>query len=83
MMLVSMKQTEITLALKSNGKIKLSAKVFEAADLDETCKDAQVLKWNTLATQTAGFAAWWKVDLKPVKNATKKDMEALKSKYAK
>ena len=73
MMLVSMKQTEITLALKSNGKIKLSAKVFEAADLDETCKDAQVLKWNTLATQTAGFAAWWKVDLKPVKNATKKD----------
>ena len=73
-MLVRMKQTEIYLTLKSNGEIKLSAKVFEAADLDETCKDASsVLRWNTVATQTAGYAAWWKVDLKPVKEADKKD----------
>ena len=71
--LVTLKQTEISLCLKASGKIKLSAKVFEAADLDETCKDASVLKWDVVSTQTAGYAAWWKVDLKPVKNATKKD----------
>ena len=72
-MLVRMKQTEIYLTLKSNGKIKLSAKVFESADLDETCKDARVLKWNTVTTQNPMYSAWWKVDLKPVKEATKKD----------
>ena len=72
-MLVRMKQTEIYLTLKSNGRIKLSAKVFESADLDETCKDARVLKWNTETTQNPMYSAWWKVDLKPVKEATKKD----------
>lgn len=72
-MLVRMKQTEIFLTLTSNGKIKLSAKVFESADLDETCKDARVLKWNTVTTQNPMYSAWWKVDLTPVKNATKKD----------
>ena len=72
-MLVRMKQTEIFLTLTSNGEIKLSAKVFESADLDETCKDARVLKWNTVTTQNPMYSAWWKVDLTPVKNATKKD----------
>ncbi len=71
--LVRMQQKEIYLTLKSDGRIKLSAKVFETADLDETCQDAKDLKWNTLATQTPGFAAWWRVDLTPVKTATNKD----------
>ena len=71
--LVYLKQTEIYLTLKSNGKIKLSAKVFESADLDETCKDARVLKWNTVTSQEPMYSAWWKVDLKPVKEAVKKD----------
>ena len=72
-MLVRMKQTEIYLTLVSDGPIRLSAKVFEATDLDETCKDAKALKWNVESTQTKGYAAWWKVDLIPAKNAVKKD----------
>ena len=72
-MLIRMKQTEIYLTLNSNGKIKLSAKVFEASDLDETCKDARVLNWNTATIQEPMYSAWWKVDLAPVKNANRKD----------
>lgn len=72
-MLVRMKQTEIYLTLTSNGKIKLSAKVFEAADLDETCKDARTLTWGTTATQNPSYSAWWKVSLTPVKEATDQD----------
>ena len=69
-MLVRMKQTEIYLTLTSNGRIKLSAKVFEAADLDETCKDARTLAWNTVATQNPMYSAWWKVSLTPIKQTT-------------
>ena len=72
-LLVRLKQTEIYLTLTSNGRLKLSAKVFEAADLDETCKDARTLNWNTLATQAPSYSAWWKVSLDPVKNASDKD----------
>jgi len=69
-MLVRMKQTEIYLTLTSTGKIKLSAKVFEAADLDETCKDARTLAWDTETTQEPSYSAWWKVSLKPIKDVT-------------
>ena len=72
-MLVRMKQTEIYLTLTTDGKVKLSAKVFETADLDETCRDARVLKWDTETSQNPSFSAWWKVDLTPVKNASNKD----------
>ena len=72
-MLVRMKQTEIYLTLSSTGKIKLSAKVFEAADLDETCKDARTLAWGTAATQNPSYSAWWKVSLTPIKSATDQD----------
>ena len=72
-LLVRMKQKEVFLTLNSNGKILLSAKVFDSADLDETCKDARTLNWATAATQTAGYAAWWKIDLSPVKTAANKD----------
>ena len=72
-MLVRMRQTEIYLTLSTTGEVRLSAKVFEATDLDETCKDAKTLRWNTEMTQTPGYAAWWKVDLNPVKNASRKD----------
>ena len=72
-LLVRLKQTEIYLTLTSNGRLKLSAKVFEAADLDETCKDARTLNWNTLATQAPSYSAWWKVSLNPIKNVTGKD----------
>ena len=72
-MLVRMKQTEIYLTLTTDGRVKLSAKVFETADLDETCKDARVLKWDTETSQNPSFSAWWKVDLTPVKNASNKD----------
>lgn len=72
-MLVRMKQTEIYLTLTTDGKVKLSAKVFETADLDETCRDARVLNWDTETSQNPSFSAWWKVDLTPVKNASNKD----------
>ena len=66
--LVRMRQTEIYLTLTTDGEVRLSAKVFESADLDETCKDARVLKWDTEATQTKGYAAWWKVDISQFKD---------------
>lgn len=71
-MLIRM-QDVIYLTLKSDGTIKLSAKVFESTDLDETCKDARSLRWNTEMTQTAGYAAWWRLDIFPVKEADHKD----------
>ncbi len=66
--LVRMHQTEIYLTLTTDGEVRLSAKVFEAADLDETCKDARKLNWNTETTQTKGYAAWWKVDISQIKD---------------
>ena len=70
-MLVRLHQTEIYLTLTTDGPVLLSAKVFEASDLDETCKDAKVLKWDTETTQTKGYAAWWKVDLTQIKDTVK------------
>ena len=66
--LARMHQTEIYLTLQSTGEIRLNAKVVESTDLDETCKDARVLTWNTEATQNPTYSAWWKVDLKPIKD---------------
>ena len=73
--LVRMRQTEIYLTLTTDGEVRLSAKVFEAADLDETCKDARKLNWDTEVTQTKGYAAWWKVDISQIKDTAtiKKD----------
>ena len=73
--LMALKQTEIYLTLSSNGKIKLSVKVFETADLDEACKDAAVLEWNKETTQNRSYSKWWKIDLLPAKNAVKKDVK--------
>ena len=67
-MLVRLHQTEIYLTLTTDGPVLLSAKVYEATDLDETCKDAKELKWDTETTQTKGYAAWWKVDLRNIKD---------------
>ena len=66
--LVTLKQKEIYLTLTSNGLIKLSAKVFETEDLDETCKDARNLAWGVTAVQDPMYSAWWKVSLTPIKN---------------
>jgi hypothetical protein len=66
--LVRLRQTEIYLTLTTDGEVRLSAKVFETTDLDETCKDAKTLKWDTETTQTKGYAAWWKVDLNSIKD---------------
>ena len=66
-------QDVIYLTLKADGIVKLSAKVFESTDLDETCKDARILRWNTETTQTAGYAAWWRLDILPIKDADNKD----------
>ncbi len=74
--LVFMRQTEIYLTLTTDGEVLLSAKVYESTDLDETCKNAKELKWDVEATQTKGYAAWWKVNLSNIKdtvNFSKKD----------
>lgn len=67
-MLVQLHQTEIYLTLTTDGEVLMNAKVFEASDLDETCKNAKELKWDTEMTQTEGYAAWWKVDLRGIKD---------------
>lgn len=67
-MLVQLHQKEIYLTLTTDGEVLLRAKVFEASDLDETCKNAKELKWDTEMTQTEGYAAWWKVDLRGIKD---------------
>lgn len=67
-MLVTLRQTEIYVQLKATGVLKFSAKVYESADLDETCKDARTLAWETETTQNPSYSAWWKVSLKPIKN---------------
>ena len=73
--LITLHQTEIYLTLTSNGVLKLSAKVFEAADLDESCKDARTLKWGETAVQNPMYSAWWKVSLKPIKDASNLDAQ--------
>ena len=74
--LIRMKQTEVYLTLQSEGDILLSAKVFEASDLDETCKDAKTFNWSGF-TQSAGFVTWWRVDLSAAKAAENKDVRVL------
>ena len=73
-LLVSMKQTEIYLQLYATDSIMLSARVFETADLDETCTAARTLNLNEEATQTAGYAAWWKIDLTNLKKDDQKNV---------
>ena len=75
-LLIRMNQTDIYLTLTSDGAIKLSAKVFEASDLDETCKDARTLAWDTETIQPRTYSAWWRVDLKPVKEAPMQNKDA-------
>ena len=71
--LVRLKQKELYLQMYVSGVVKLSAKVYETADLDETCKDARELKWDVQTQQDPTYSAWWKVSLKPIKDATNQD----------
>ena len=61
--LVRMKQKEIYLTLKTNRKVQLSAKVFDAADLNELCKEATPLDWTNGFERSVGDVEWFKVDL--------------------
>jgi len=71
--LVRLRQKELYLQMYVTGVVKLSAKVYETEDLDESCKDARELKWDTPIQQDPTYSAWWKVSLKPIKNATDQD----------
>ena len=73
-MLVRLKQKEIFLTLTSDGPVMMSARVFEAADLDETCKDALNFSWTTGITKPAGVPVWYKVNIKDAKANTAKDV---------
>lgn len=72
-MLVRLKLTEIYLTLTSDGPVMLSARVFEAQDLDETCRDAKSFKWSGF-TQSAGVPIWYKVILTEAKANTDQDV---------
>ena len=73
-MLVRLKQKEIYLTLNSTGPVLMSARVFEAQDLDETCKDAFAFNWTTGITKPAGVPIWYKVDIKNAKANTTQDV---------
>jgi len=63
-----------TKATSESAKIKLSAKVYDAIDLDGACKDAKLLNWSG-TSQAAGVLQWFKVDLKAAKAAKDKDVK--------
>lgn len=66
-------QEALIVNLTSNGKVHMSAKVFESTSLDDACKQAQSLKWNEVNQQKASISSWWKVDLTPIKSVSGKD----------
>jgi len=66
-------QEDLRVNLTSNGKVHLSAKVFEATSLDDACKQAPALKWNEVNLQQPSISSWWKVDLTPIKSVSGKD----------
>lgn len=68
--LVRMKQKEIYLTLKTTRKVQLSAKVFEAADLNDLCKEATPLDWTNGFERGVGDVEWFKVDLKNAKKTS-------------
>ena len=73
-MLVRLKQKEIYLTLTSDGPVMMSARVFEAADLDETCTDALIYNWSTGITKPAGVPVWYKLNIKEAKANTAQDV---------
>jgi len=73
-MLIRLKQKEIYLTLTSDREVKLSARVFEAQDLDETCTDALYFNWGTGITKPAGVPVWYKVSIKEAKANTAQDV---------
>lgn len=73
-MLVRLKQKEIYLTLTSDGPVMMSARVFEAADLDETCKDALSFSWTSGITKPAGVPVWYKLNIKDAKANTAQDV---------
>ncbi len=73
-MLVRLKQKEIYLTLTSDGPVMMSARVFEAEDLDESCTDALLFNWATGITKPAGVPVWYKVNIKDAKANTGQDV---------
>jgi len=73
-MLIRLKQKEIYLTLTSDREVKMSARVFEAQDLDETCTDALPFNWSTGITKAAGVPVWYKVNITAARSTTDKDV---------
>lgn len=73
-MLIRLQQKEIYLTLTSDREVKMSARVFEAQDLDETCTDALPFNWSTGITKAAGVPVWYKVNITTARNKTDKDV---------
>ena len=73
-MLVRLKQKEIYLTLTSDGTVMMSARVFEAQDLDETCTDALIFKWATGITKPAGVPVWYKLNIREARERDSVDV---------
>ena len=78
-MLVSSHQKEVYIALQTKTKsetarIHVSAKLYDAADLDDACEKAVKFDWDNGITQNRGVFQWIEVDLKKVKEAVNQDV---------
>ena len=73
-MLIRLKQKEIYLTLTSDGPVMMSARVFEAQDLDETCTDAFIYNWSTGITKPAGVPVWYKLNIREAREKDSLDV---------
>ena len=69
--------SEVYLTLTSDGAVEISARAFENAELDETCKDALPFDWANGLTKPAGDGVWYKVDIQAAKANTAKDVRII------
>lgn len=68
--LVRMRQKEIYLTLTTSRRVQISAKVFEASDLNDLCKEATLLDWTNGFERGVGDVQWFKVDLTEAKKTS-------------
>ncbi|MGM9836897.1 MAG: T9SS type A sorting domain-containing protein [Paludibacteraceae bacterium] len=64
--LIQTKQTEAYVYVDAQGKVALSAKVYETNYTDEACLEGINFDWNANATLGAGIEQWYTVDLRTI-----------------
>lgn len=68
--LVRMRQKEIYLTLTTSRRVQINAKVYEASDLNDLCKEATPLDWTNGFERGVGDVQWFKVDLTEAKKTS-------------